>query len=147
MSSAKVLLFCPGHTGINVSFHGPCSMGQQCPRKTNTQEHWITKALCHAWTPFPPYWPCVKGTHRPPVDSPNNNTTINVMLWCFRCFGPKHTVELTVELPVIWDAMTLMSHHRNGYRTCWASSGLGTHAYIESLSYHDLENYCKVKSY
>ena len=60
---------------------------------------------------FPHYWTFV----REPTGHgwiPLTNTS-NVALWCFVCCWPKQTLEQTVGLLVICDAMTPTSHHCN----------------------------------
>ena len=47
------------------------------------------------------------------VDSSRRGAS-NVYLWCFLCCQTEQTVEQTIELPRIWDAMTLMWCHCNG---------------------------------
>ena len=53
------------------------------------------------------YWPFVGGIHRLPVDSHHKGPSY-AELWCFRWCSLKQTGEQTVELPVIWDVLTLM---------------------------------------
>ena len=43
----------------------------------------------------------------------------NAELWCFLYSQSEQKVEQTVELPVIWDVMTLKSHHRNDHKDTW----------------------------
>ena len=38
----------------------------------------------------------------------------NVEFWRIHCYWPERTVEWKVELPVIWDAVTLMRRNCNG---------------------------------
>ena len=50
----------------------------------------------------------------------------NAGLWCLLCWKPKQIVEQTLELPVSWDPMTLISCHcHDNYDLCrgYGSSG------------------------
>ena len=56
------------------------------------------------WKHFPRYLPFVRGIHRiiPPTKASD------VELWRFLYSAPEQTVELTIEAPVIWDAIVLI---------------------------------------
>ena len=55
---------------------------------------------------FRRYWPFVRGIHRSPA---NSLTKANdTELWCFLSSTPEQTIELTIETPVFWDAITLI---------------------------------------
>ena len=54
-------------------------------------------------------WPFVTGSHRSPVDSPQKGSVIFSFLWC----QSEPAVEQIVELPVIFDTMTLKWRHCN----------------------------------
>ena len=82
--------------------------------------------------PFPHYWPFLMGIHRCPVDSHHKGpvmgslgvyfvvlwrkkrqmscqTVNDGVVWCLFCWHPKKKTAIqTVELPFIWDALTLM---------------------------------------
>ena len=53
---------------------------------------------------FPHYWSFVKGIHQLPVDSPHKKALMFTLMSAL-------TVEQTVELSVIWDAMILIWCH------------------------------------
>ena len=68
------------------------------------------------WKHFPHYWPFVWGIpgHRwiPLIKASDAE------LWCFLWSAPEQTVELTIEMPVIWDAIVLIItslHHPGSY--------------------------------
>ena len=54
----------------------------------------------------------MRGIHWLSVDSPPQRVS-NMEFWCFLCWRLKRAVEQIVNLPVIWDTMTLMWHHCN----------------------------------
>ena len=58
------------------------------------------------WKHFSRCWPFVRGIHRSPVNSPHKASDAG--LWCFLWSAPEPTVEVTVEMPVIWDAIALI---------------------------------------
>ena len=74
---------------------------------------WQGRSWCNQLvkTPCPEtlsaYWPFVRGIHRLPVVSHHKGPSY-AEFWCFRWCSLKQTVEQTVELPVIWDVLTLM---------------------------------------
>ena len=55
---------------------------------------------------FSRYWPFVRGIYRSPLNSlfKANDAEICCFLWS----APEQTVEQTIEMPVIWDAMALI---------------------------------------
>ena len=58
------------------------------------------------WNQFLRYWPCVReptGHRWIPLTK-----TSDAELWCFLWTTPKQTVEQTIEMPVIWDAVVLI---------------------------------------
>ena len=55
------------------------------------------------WKHFPRYWPYVRGTTGNPITKASDGE-----LWCFVWSTPKHTVEQTIEAPVIWDTTALI---------------------------------------
>ena len=64
----------------------------------------------------------VKWVHQRPVD-PAHEGDSNADIWCFHCYQPGQFVEQTVELHVIWDAMTLMWHHHSDWKWVTLSPG------------------------
>ena len=58
------------------------------------------------WKHFQRYWSFVRGINRSPVDSPHKGQWRRALTfsWC----APEQTVELTIEMPVIWDAMAFI---------------------------------------
>ena len=57
---------------------------------------------------FPRYWAFVKGIHRWPVDSPHKGQWGVTMICAFLSCAHEQMVEPTVDMPVIWDAMSLI---------------------------------------
>ena len=56
------------------------------------------------WNHFPRYWPCVREIQRWPVDSAHEDQ------WCRALISaPEQTAAQTIEMPVIWDAIALIS--------------------------------------
>ena len=54
------------------------------------------------WNHFPPYWPFVRGIDRSSVDSFHKGQWRGAwMLW----YVHEHTIEQTIEISVIWDAI------------------------------------------
>ena len=66
------------------------------------------------WKHFQCYWPLVGEIRWSPVGFPLQRPI--TQLWNFLSSQPNQTVELTVEGPVIWDAMKLMWRRRNVQR-------------------------------
>ena len=62
------------------------------------------------WKPFLQYWPYVCRIHWPLLDSPNKRSIMQSFNGFF-VVEPQQTVEQTVELLVIWDAMMLTWCH------------------------------------
>ena len=59
------------------------------------------------WKHFPRYWPFVRGIHRSPVNSPHKAS--DAELWCLLWSVPEQTVAQTIDMPVIWDAIALIT--------------------------------------
>ena len=57
------------------------------------------------WNHFLHYWPFVMGIHR-------SQTVPNVELWRFLWCQHKQIIDQTLDLPVIWDALTRMWRRR-----------------------------------
>ena len=53
------------------------------------------------------YWPFVKGIHRSPVNSLEKAS--DTELWCFLWSAPEQAIEQTIEKPVIWNAIALIT--------------------------------------
>ena len=95
------------------------------------------------WKHFPSYWPYVRGIHRSSVNSPHNGQEHGALMYSLiltgalwgesisqrwwihhtksqRCFDiaycPDQSVEQTVQLLVIWAAITLMLRQCTLYR-------------------------------
>ena len=69
------------------------------------------------WTPYLPYWPFVRETTCHwliPLTKASD-----AELCCFVCSTPEKTVEQTIEMPVIWDAIALIM------TSLWWKSGSG----------------------
>ena len=62
---------------------------------------------------FPRQWPFTRGIPQSPVNSPHKAPVMRTLM--FRWCGSAYAVKQTVEWPVIWDYMTFMWCHRNGY--------------------------------
>ena len=58
------------------------------------------------WKYFLHYWPFVKGIDRSPVVSLTQAS--DAEFWCFLWYMPEETIEQTVHMPVIWDAMAII---------------------------------------
>ena len=61
-------------------------------------KHWIHDNVIK-WTHYPRYWSLCEG-------SPHKGQWRGV--WCFLLSAPEQTVEQTIEMLVIWDAITLI---------------------------------------
>ena len=68
------------------------------------------------WKHFPRYWPFVRGIHRWPVPTRRaSSAELCFFLW----WTPEHTVEQIVELPMIWEAITVMWCHCDAILKQW----------------------------
>ena len=74
------------------------------------------------WKHFPHHWPFVKGIYHSPLNYPNR--LLAFLIFAITLFLVITTVEQTVKLPVIWDAMAVMWRHCNTRLLC--SHSLGT---------------------
>ena len=97
MSSAK---WCPIRLGLNVSI-------ASLPHGLDCDDTWGL----HDMEALFPLLALCEGNH-PVTGALPSRKTSNKELWGFYLLSAWQFVELTVELPVIWDAMTIMSHHR-----------------------------------
>ena len=74
------------------------------------------KVRCHSyvmtWKHLLYYWPFVRGIHRPPVDSPHEGPVIRSFIF-FLCCYPEQDAKQAVELPAIWEVLTLVWRHFN----------------------------------
>ena len=61
------------------------------------------------WKHLPRFWNLVMGNHRKQVESLTKAS--DAELWCFLWCAFEEPVKPTVELPVIWYAITLMWRH------------------------------------
>ena len=77
----------------------------------NTKRHIAQKTDTHddviKWKHFPHYWPFVKGTHWSLVDSPHKGQWRGALMFLWS--APEQTFEQTIEMPVIWDSITLIT--------------------------------------
>ena len=93
-------------------------------------------------------WPFLRGIHRSPIPSQRIN---HLKLWWYLRYKRQQSVEQTVTLPVIWDALTLMWHYCNAWTYClWYPKT--RHAYIKgyisySLLPYNMQNIHRHKSF
>ena len=58
------------------------------------------------WKYVPRYWSLCEGNQ--PMSDGLPSKASDAKLWCFIWCAPEQTVEQTIEIPVIWDAMALI---------------------------------------
>ena len=58
------------------------------------------------WKDFP-RWPYVRGIYRSPVDSPHKGQRHEALMFLWS--APEPSIEQTIETPVIWDAIALIT--------------------------------------
>ena len=105
------------HVGLPMSnneINGPMGRSSRCQ---NGQFKNVLGYICHhiytlfshdaiiKWKHFPHYWPFVRGIHQSLVDSAKvSGAELCDFLWSM----PEQTIEPTIEMPVIWDAIALI---------------------------------------
>ena len=104
-------------------FHKPVSGSDSLKTRATKSREITTAILSSLWNinhygvmalnRFPHYWPLLWGIHRSPVipSEKANKTELCCYIWCH----PEETAEHMVVMPMIWDAITLVWRHCNGW--------------------------------
>ena len=95
------------------------------------------------WKRFPHYWPFVKGIHRWLVDFSHTHSVMQSFDVCCCWHG-----QIVVELPVVWDVMTLMWRHSHKYSTNFINGFQCNTAYLvrQWFKYTDRIQFAKIYS-